>query len=140
MEGKSSVKKNFIYQMIYEILVLLLPFLTSPYIARVIGAEGLGDYSYSYSVAYYFVLFSMLGIKNYGNRVVAQTRENQEKLNATFSNICCLHILISIICCIAYAGYICVLQDGQLIAIIQTLYVLSGLFDISWFYFGIEKF
>ena len=53
----SSIKKNLAYQMIYEILIIILPFITSPYIARVIGAEGLGVYSYSYSIAYYFVLF-----------------------------------------------------------------------------------
>ena len=39
MMEKSSVKKNFFYQMIYEVLVFILPFITSPYIARVIGAE-----------------------------------------------------------------------------------------------------
>ena len=93
----SSVKKNFAYQMIYEVLVLILPFVTSPYIARVIGAEGLGTYSYSYSVAYYFVLFSLLGIKNYGNREIAKARDDSAKLNKTFVNIATLHILISIV-------------------------------------------
>lgn len=48
-----SIKKNFFYQMIYEILVIILPLVTSPYLARVIGAEGVGVYSYAYSVAYF---------------------------------------------------------------------------------------
>ncbi|AEV69360.1 flippase [Acetivibrio clariflavus] len=138
--SKTSIKKNFAYQMLYEILILILPFITSPYIARVIGAEGLGKYSYSYSVAYYFVLFSMLGLKNYGNRVIAQKRNDQTQLNETFSNLLAVHILISILCCIAYVFYIWNLKDDKLFALIQGTYVLSGLFDISWFYFGIEKF
>lgn len=137
---KSSIKKNFMYQMIYEILILILPFITSPYIARVIGAEGLGTYSYSYSVAYYFVLFAMLGIKNYGNRAIARTRDDQVALNAAFSNILALHVVLSLICCAAYAGYTALLRKDRLYAAIQGLYVLSGLFDISWFYFGIERF
>lgn len=138
---KSSIKKNFAYQMAYEVLILILPFVTSPYIARVIGAEGLGTYSYSYSIAYYFVLFSMLGIKNYGNRAIAQARDNLELLEETFSNICAVHVLVSAVCCIAYAGYVYALDDGgRLYAAIQFLYVASGLFDISWFYFGIEQF
>lgn len=82
MKTKSNIKKNFAYQMVYEVLVLVLPFVTSPYIARVIGAEGLG--TYSYSVAYYFVLFSMLGIKNYGNRAIARVRDDENLLNKTF--------------------------------------------------------
>lgn len=141
MKAKSSIKKNFMYQMIYEVLVLILPFVTSPYIARVIGAEGLGTYSYSYSIAYYFVLFSMLGIKNYGNRTIARVRDNEKLLNETFSNIAALHILISAVCCMAYLGYVVFVgADERLYAGIQALYVLSGLFDISWFYFGIEHF
>lgn len=139
-KGHSSIKKNFAYQMIYEILVLILPFVTSPYIARVIGAEGLGIYSYSYSVAYYFMLFSLLGIKNYGNRSVAQASGDQEDLDVTFSSILTVHIIISVICSIAYVGYIFSLKEDRIYALIMGCYVLSGLFDISWFYFGIEKF
>ena len=141
MNTKSSIKKNFAYQMIYEVLIIILPFITSPYIARVIGAEGLGIYSYSYSVAYYFVLFSMLGIKNYGNRAIAQVRDDQEILNVVFSNLTAIHILISLVCTIAYIIYILMLkQDEKIYATIQIIYVLSGIFDISWFYFGIEHF
>lgn len=136
----ASVKKNFMYQMIYEVLVIILPFVTSPYIARVIGAEGLGVYSYSHSVAYYFVLFSMLGLKNYGNRAIASNRDKQEDLNKTFSNILAVHIMVSILCCVCYAGYTISLKKDMIYAAIQGLYVVSGLFDISWFYFGIEKF
>lgn len=136
----SSIKKNFAYQMVYEVLLLILPLITSPYIARVIGAEGVGVYSYSYTIANYFVLFSMLGIKNYGNRATAQNREDQDNLNQVFSSILVLHILISLICCGAYTAYILLLNEDQIYAAIQFAFVLSGLFDISWFYFGIEKF
>ncbi|WP_044918327.1 flippase [Enterocloster clostridioformis] len=140
MSNKSSVKKNFFYQIIYELLVLILPFITSPYIARVLGAEGLGIYSYSYSIAYYFVLFSMLGLKNYGNRAIAQARDNENKLNRTFSSILVIHIITSLICCAVYLIYVCSLEQDKVYAAIQGAFVLSGLFDISWFYFGIEEF
>lgn len=137
---KTSIKKNFMYQMIYQILIIILPFVTSPYIARVIGAEGLGTYSYSYSIAYYFVLFSMLGLSNYGNRIIAQNRESQDKLNEVFSNVLAIHMLFSFGCFIIYCIYAFFVAKERVYAIIQTAYVLSGIFDISWFYFGIEKF
>ncbi len=138
--AKTSAKKNFLYQMTYEILAMILPFLTSPYIARVIGAEGLGTYSYSYSVAYYFVLVSMLGIKNYGSRSIAMTRDHEDKMNQTFTDILVLHLLISFVCTAAYIVYMFCVKEDRIYAMIQLIYVLSGLFDISWFYFGIEKF
>lgn len=126
--------------MVYELLILILPFITSPYIARVIGAEGLGKYAYSHSVAYYFVLFSMLGIVNYGNRTIAKKRDNQNELDQAFSELVVVHIIVSIICLLAYFVYVETLEEDKIYAAIQSIFVLSGLFDISWFYFGIEKF
>ena len=80
-----SVKKNFIYNLSYQILVMILPLITTPYISRVIGAEGVGIQSYTYSIANYFVLFAMLGVNNHGNRSIAMVRNDQEKLNRTFT-------------------------------------------------------
>lgn len=138
---KTSTKVNIIYQVTYDVLLMILPFLTSPYVARVLGAEGLGIYSYYYSVATYFVLFSQLGIKNYGNRMIAKYRDDQEKVNELFSNMAMIHILISLLCVVVYGGYIFTVNANEKIyAIIMVAQVLSGLFDISWFYFGIENF
>ncbi len=139
MQG-SSLKKNIVYQILYQILILILPLVTSPYIARVIGAEGLGTYTYSYSVAYYFVLISMLGIGNYGNRAIARCRDDREELNTVFSNIVFLHFIISFICILVYVIYSFGVSQDRLYAQVQTIYVVSAFFDISWFYFGIEKF
>lgn len=137
---QTSIKVNFLYQVCYQVLILALPFITSPYVSRVLGAEGLGKYSYSYSVAYYFVLVSMLGVLNYGNRAIARCRDNQLELDKEFSSIVTLHIILSLVCNIAYILYVIYIAKEQLYALMQTAYVLSGLFDITWFYYGIEKF
>ena len=136
----ASIKKNLVFQMFYELLVIVLPLITSPYIARTIGAEGLGQFSYTYSVATYFVLFSMLGLKNYGSRVIAQTRNDKKKLNETFSGLLVIHIVVSALCVGVYVLYALTVQTDRLLVWIQGAYVLSALFDISWFYFGLEKF
>lgn len=137
---KASLKRNLAYQMIYEILVIILPFITSPYIARVLGAEKLGEYSYSYSIAQYFVLFAMLGIKNYGNREIAAIRDNPQQLNETFSNIFFVHAIASLTSFAIYMFYVFRISGDNKYALIQSAFVLSAFFDISWFYFGIEKF
>ena len=138
---KSSTKANIIYQTAYDILSMILPLLTSPYIARVLGAEGLGTYSYYYTVANYFVLFSHLGIKNYGNRVIAKHRDNREETNVLFSNLAAVHILVSAVCVAVYGAYILTVDAAvKVYAVIMLAQVLSGLFDISWFYFGMEYF
>ena len=143
MDGSKSnyIKQNYLYNVIYQLLLVLLPLLTAPYISRVLGTEGVGIYSYTYSIAYYFVLFAMLGINNYGNRAIAKVKDNSEELNRTFSSLLIFHIYISILTTIAYVFYcIFLVKDNTYIAILQVLYVLSGIFDINWFYFGMEKF
>lgn len=136
-----SVKKNFIYESIYEVLILLLPLITSPYVSRVLGASGVGVYSYTYTVANYFVLFAALGLKNYGNREISQHRDNQEDLNRTFTSILLLHFIVSGIVLICYLIY-CLFfnRDYQVYNFIQGLYVVAAFLDISWFFFGMEEF
>lgn len=55
-----SLKKNFGYQMVYRILTVITPLITSPYLSRVLGVEALGKYSASQAYVNYFVLFAML--------------------------------------------------------------------------------
>ena len=83
----ASVRRNFAYQSVYQITTIILPLVTSPYVARVLGAEGIGIYSYTYAVAYYFSLVALLGISNHGNRVIASVRDDALQLKKTFSNL-----------------------------------------------------
>lgn len=136
-----SAKKNFIYNLGYQLLVMILPLVTTPYISRVIGPEGVGIQSYTYSVANYFVLFALLGINNHGNRSIAMVRSDKEKLNRTFSSIYSVQFVMSAIMGGLYFGYILfVVKNNKIIYIIQSIYILSALLDINWFFFGMEQF
>lgn len=139
---KTNVKKNILYQCIYEVLVILAPLITAPIVSRALGPECSGIYSYTYSVAGYFVLFCMLGIKNHGSRIIAEKSDNQEELNRSFSNMLFLHVIISAVVFCAYILYVMLIssENIQIFALLQGMYVLSALFDISWFYIGIEQF
>lgn len=137
----SELKKNLIYNILYQILIIILPIITVPYVSRVLGTEGVGTYSYTYSIAYYFMLVSMLGINNYGNRQVAKARNNKEKLSKEFLSIYVIQVVTTILMIIAYIAYIVLFDIDYLkISIIQIIYVISSLFDVNWFFFGIEKF
>lgn len=136
-----SIAKNFFYNVLYQILVMILPLITAPYVARVLGPELIGVYSYTHSIAYYFVLFAQLGLSVYGNRTIAIVRDDAKKLSETFFSIYRLQIVIASASCMIYLVYTTFLaKEYNLFLYLQFLYVLSGLFDISWFYFGIEKF
>ncbi|CDA17156.1 polysaccharide biosynthesis protein [Clostridium sp. CAG:571] len=55
--NKNSVSKNYVYNLIYQILLIFLPLITTPYVSRVLGAENIGIYRiYSiYCYVFYFV-------------------------------------------------------------------------------------
>ena len=71
-----KVNKNFMYNMVYQILLYIIPFIVTPYISRVLGAENIGIYSYTYSIVTYFMLLTLLGINNYGTRNIAKNHKN----------------------------------------------------------------
>lgn len=135
-----NVKSNYIYTLTYNILNILIPFVTTPYIARVLGAENLGIYSYSYSTAYLFVIFAMLGLNNYGNRTIAAIYDDKKKLSQTFWDIYYMQLGLSLLVTAAYVIYISFFCEHKLIAALLIFYVLSAAFDITWFFFGIEYF
>lgn len=135
------MKKNLIYNMIYQILIIIIPFITIPYVSRVIGSDGVGIYSYTYSIVYYFMLFCLLGINNYGNREIAKSSSNKKELSRKFYEIYAIQVLCSIIMILLYVIYICFFSgEYRLISLIEILYLFSALFDINWLFFGLEKF
>ena len=74
-----SVVKNYIYNLMYQILTIILPIVTTPYISRVLGAEPIGIYGYTISIVTYFILFGTLGISMYGQREIAYAPNTLDK-------------------------------------------------------------
>ena len=99
----SSIKKNLGYQTIYQILITILPLITSPYLSRVLGAYQLGVCSYTTSVVGYFTLFAMLGTTNYGTRSIAAAGKDKIKRSEAFWSIFLLQVGIALICLMAYS-------------------------------------
>ena len=102
----SKLKKNLGYQTIYQILNTCIPLITSPYLARVLGAEKQGVFSYTQSIVNYFTLFAMLGVVNYGTRTIADCGKDRGKRSKTFWNIYMLQLCCTVISISVYAFYL----------------------------------
>ncbi|MBR2695484.1 flippase [Candidatus Saccharibacteria bacterium] len=138
---KPSPKKNFVYNLVYQVLAMIIPILTAPYLARTLGAAGIGTYSYTHSIVYYFMLLTMLGINNYGNRTIAKVRDDKEKLSKTFWSIYSLQLCVGTIMLLLYLGYVALLENQYpIISMIQSLFIVSAILDINWLFFGLEEF
>lgn len=137
----ASLKKNLGLQTAYQVLSLCVPLITAPYIARVLGADQLGIFSYTNSIIQYFMLFAMLGIIAYGTRSIASVRNDKEKLIEVFSSIYGMQFLTASFISILYIVYLVFFcQNNLVIASIQVVYLLDCMLNISWFFFGVEQF
>ena len=134
-----SVKKNYAYNLSYQILSLLTPFITAPYVSRVLGADGIGIYSYTASIMAYFQMFAILGTTNYGIREIARLRDDKEAMSKTFWEIVILVSLTTSICLVCWLFFSFTSEFYRFFFLALTPLLLSSAFDISWFYTGIEK-
>ena len=139
MSTKTSVKKNFALTSAAQILGNMLTLITSPYISRILGAEGIGIYSYNSSIAAYFVSFAMLGLNNYGNRTIAKVKGDKNQLSKMFCEIYVMQLGFAVLVSGIYLIYV-ISASVSVVAAILFFYVASSAIDINWFFYGMELF
>ena len=138
---KKSIKKNFVFDLIYRIITLIVPLVTAPYISRVIGVDGIGNYSFTQSICSYFCFFAILGSNVYGQREIAFCNGDKEKMARTFWSIYFVRtICITIVSMLYLVFGLCFDGVLKVLFLIQLIDVAGCLFDITWFYQGMEEF
>lgn len=136
---KNSIKKNYIYNVGYQILSMIAPLITSPYISRVLGADQIGQYSYMNSLVSYFVLFATLGITAYGRREISYVQDEGRKRSALFWDTKALEFVTSGIA-VALFLIFALFQEEKTLYFVLTLNLLAVAVDVTWFFQGMEEF
>lgn len=135
-----SIKKNYLYNTFYQILTMITPLITAPYISRVLGSSGVGIYSYTNSIATYFTLFAALGTASYGQREIAMHRDDPEESSRLFWEIEILSVITTGVVTVAWLLWIIISTQYSMYYGILTLTVIAVAFDISWYFAGFELF
>lgn len=137
---QSSVVTNYLYNLSYNVLSIIVPIITTPYISRVLGSEQIGRYSYSLSIVTFFSMFGVLGLNMYGQLRISRCKKDDKEMQKTFSGLFVTRVFTFSLVLIFYAIFI--LQQDKNVDIFITLIVLllSNAIDISWFFQGIEEF
>ena len=137
----SNLKKNLAYNLIFQILNIIVPIFTAPYVFRILGKDGIGIYGYTFSIAHYFSLACMLGILNYGNREISMVSDDREKRSKVFWQIYCIQFLAGFLSIVSYLILVGSLKSAyNSVFMVQGFIVLTSMFDICWLYFGMEDF
>ena len=132
-----KVIKNYLYNLSYQILIIILPVITIPYVTRIFTSEDLGNYGFYNSIVSYFSLFAMLGIGIYGTKQIAAASD----VSSTFWNIYVIQLIASLLALSVYViAFFSIPQMGGVIPLILGIVLFAKMIDISWLFSGKEDF
>ena len=125
-----SIKKNYFYNLIYQIFLLIVPFVVTPYVSRILTPEGIGQYSFSYTMINYFIVFA------------GKYRDNKTEQSVQFWNTLICKGISS-----AFSFFVCVgisffnfFGDYRPFILILSIEIISVFFDIVYLYQANEEF
>lgn len=141
-QNTKNLKKNYFYNLLYQIFLLIIPLITTPYISRALLPEGVGKYSFSFSLITYFTIFASLGFGYYAQREIAKKQnDNYQQSRVFWEIILCrmisvsISIIVNIILCIVN-----VYGDYNILMWILTINIINVAFDVSFYFQGNEQF
>ncbi|CAK1229848.1 Membrane protein involved in the export of O-antigen and teichoic acid (RfbX) [Fructobacillus fructosus] len=142
-----QVAKNYLYNAAYQLLNIIVPIITLPYLARVLGKDGVGIASWTNSLVTYFLLIASLGIVTYGSREIAYVRDNYELRQKKFWEIQIIHFIAGLVAILLYVVFIygggavnTRIHNNEIFLWYQIWVIFSGILDISWYFIGLEDF
>lgn len=137
---KNSIKKNYIYNLIYQVVIIIIPLITTPYLSRVLGAEAIGIYSYTLSITTYFILFGSLGVAMYAQREIAYVQGDKIKRSKVFFEILLMRFVTLGVSILLF--YVMFIRQGEYKTYykILLLEIIANSIDISWLFQGLEEF
>lgn len=134
------MKKNVVYNVVYQVIFIFTQFFTVSYLSNKIGAAGLGEYTLAVIYANYTVIFAELGISRYASREIAYCRENKEAVGVLFKEI--MFMRICTYCAVTVIYYLLFFKmnlNNSNAVKINIILVLSYAIDISWLFIGLEN-
>lgn len=135
-----KLMKNMMYNTVYQVLILILPLITAPYVSRTLGTTGVGIYSSTAAWLGYFVLAGGLGITLYGNREIAYHQKDKESRSRVFYELLSLKFITVALALIAYLVFVFLQNKWQPYFLLQGITLIAVAFDVSWFFMGLENF
>lgn len=140
MKRDNSISKNYFYNFIYKILIVIAPLITTPYISRTLKVEAIGKYSYVTTIMNMLILLGILGTGLYGQRGVAQRRDREKEKSVFFYEIFLIRGIGLSCIAIIYICFSVLNRDNFILFLICGVEIIATIYDISWLYQGDEEF
>ncbi|KAB0584869.1 flippase [Comamonas kerstersii] len=142
MKKTDSLKSSVIALAVVQASNYILPLVSVPYLARILGVENFGKVIFAQAFMMYFILLVEYGFSWSGTRKVAASRNDRRQLGKIFINVFCSQWLLVIFSAFACSGLVFLFDNLRVDAHFYALAFLSvfgsALFPL-WFLQGIEK-
>ena len=139
---KKRIGKNFASLSLLQIANMLLPLVTLPYLVRVLGTEKFGLVIFAQSFAVFFNLFVEFGFNLSATREVAVHRKDEPKINAIFSGVMLIKILLVLSSFLILSLLVFLIPrlhaDWEIFLLSFGIVIGQALFPL-WYFQGIEK-
>lgn len=138
----SKLKKNYVYNLLSQLLTIIIPVITTPYVSRVLGAKAIGDFGYATGIVSYFCMIAMLGTANYAQREIARRHESKNEVSCVFFEILSIRIIMTLFVFICYLFFLNLpsWRHYRTLFSVQVISFVAWGFDISWLFQGLEQF
>ena len=143
MQNKKSLKINALFNAVYQILILLVPLITTPFVSRVLGPESIGQYSFIFSIVSYFCLFANFGFNDLGTKAISENRNNKSEKSNIFYSILFGKLIVGSLVSVVFLLYVflsCKDSNALMCYFFLGLYILGSIFDYSFYFQGEERF
>lgn len=139
----NSLAKNSLYNVLYRLLNIVFPFITSVYVARVLRADGIGKVAAAQNIVSYFTIFASMGIPTYGIKLIAQFKVKTKESSQAFTELFVINFGLSVVCSIAY--YILIFtvpyfNGKHLLYSVTGFSLILNVINVDWFYQGIQEY
>lgn len=142
IKRNKSLIENFGYLGLLQVFNLILPFVTYPYLIRVLGKELYGVIIFSQAITSFLAIMVNFGFNISATKDISSNRDNNRKLNEIVSSVLILKFVFFVISfCILFLLVLFYKKlDGYelLISLCMWICLYELVFPV-WFFQGIEK-
>ena len=137
----NSLKVNMGLNTIKNIMSVVFPLITFPYISKILEVERIGIYTFSCSVIDLFCLFGMLGTTSYAIREGSMLKNDRIKLGEFANQVFSISVCSSLL---TYAAFLILLflvpkfQSCYIVLLILSVYIVLTPLSVEWI-FSIEE-
>lgn len=141
MSDKKTILQNIAWTGGVQVANLVLPLLTLPIIARIVGPEKLGIINYAAAIVAYFSLVINYSFDLTATRQVAQYQHQPDKINGLFSTVFYTKLILFGISTVAFGlmyGLIPQFRVDGRVALFSYLITLAYIVTPNWLFQGMQ--